>query len=94
MECLDGGETSCTVCNNDAGDDYFMIETGSGHGRCVADCPYNYYEFEDPDTNTLYCVKECPEGFGEDIDLQYCFECSEIDNCLDCEKEIGEFATC
>jgi len=62
-----------------------MIETKPGQGRCVNNCPYHWFEYTDDDGYD-FCVKECPEDFGEDYDLTECFVCTdEIDHCLDCE---------
>lgn len=41
MKCIDGRETSCTICNSD----YLMIETKEGQGRCVNNCPYHWFAY-------------------------------------------------
>ena len=86
-ECKDGSETSCTKCKSGL----LMIQNkeGTDVGRCVAQCPFYYYKFGN------YCVKDCPAGMGEDKENGVCFLCStEISNCDDCERNVGEFATC
>lgn len=44
-ECLDEGESSCTVCNSNL--ELYMIESheGEGVGSCVESCPPYYYEY-------------------------------------------------
>jgi len=73
--CTDGGETSCTKCNSVEG--YYMIlndeSSDNIEGKCVEHCPFFYYLYNDGTDD--FCLRKCPDGWGEDKQFGVCIEC-------------------
>ncbi len=62
-------------------------------GKCVEHCPFFYYYYNDGTDD--FCLRKCPDGWGEDKQFGVCIECDqEIADCDECSRESGQFITC